>query len=194
MNKNQRVVILSAPSGAGKSTLAAHLYECFPQLTLSVSATTRPLRGEEIEGREYYFLSNTEFDEKIRQDAFVEWEEVYQGVRYGTLRTELERIWERGGTILFDVDVQGGLRLKRIFEEQALSIFIQPPSLEALRERLEKRGTDSKESIQKRVDKAEKEMGFAPSFDAIVVNNVLEDAKTNIEKVAGRFLDDVGKC
>jgi len=186
--KNNRVVILSAPSGSGKSTLAKHLFQCFPLLTLSVSATTRPLRGEEIEGRDYYFLSHEEFAEKVAQDAFVEWEEVYQGLRYGTLKSELERIWESGRSILFDVDVKGGVRLKQIFGEQALSIFIQPPSLEVLQERLEQRGTDTPESIRKRLAKVREEMAYSSSFDQIIVNDDLEKSKYQIEMVVGMFI------
>ena len=188
MNRNHRIIILSAPSGAGKSTLAKHLFHCFPHLTLSVSATTRLPRGEEQQGREYYFLTNEEFEEKVKQDAFVEWEEVYLGVRYGTLKSELERICDSGRSALFDVDVKGGVRLKQIFDKQALSIFIQPPSLEVLQERLEQRGTDTSESIQKRLAKAQEEMGYASEFDKIIVNDLLEEAKRRIEWVVQAFI------
>ncbi|MCL2727756.1 MAG: guanylate kinase [Bacteroidales bacterium] len=189
----RRVVIISAPSGAGKSTLAKYLLERFPSLSLSVSATSRALRGEEQHGREYYFLRNSEFDEKIREDAFVEWEEVYAGVRYGTLRSELERIWGRGDAILFDVDVKGGMRLKEVFGDEALSVFIEPPSLEVLRGRLLARATDSLESIQKRLDKALEEIGFARYFDRVVVNDDLGEAMRQIEQIVGDFIcDDIG--
>ena len=184
----RRVVIISAPSGAGKSTLAKYLLERFPSLSLSVSATSRALRGEEQHGREYYFLRNSEFDEKIREDAFVEWEEVYAGVRYGTLRSELERIWGRGDAILFDVDVKGGMRLKEVFGDEALSIFIRPPSIEVLRERLLARATDSLESIRKRLDKAQEEIEFAQYFDRVVVNGDLVEAMRQIERIVGDFL------
>ena len=185
---NHHIVILSAPSGAGKGTLATHLFQRFPLLTLSVSATTRPLRGEEQHGREYYFVSHEVFERLIEEDAFVEWEEVYQDIRYGTLHCELERIWELGRSVLFDVDVKGGIRLKQIFGAQALSIFIQPPSLEVLKERLEQRGVDTPESIQKRMAKAEEEMSYAPHFDVIIINDVLEDAKQQIEAAVEGFV------
>jgi len=187
-NHHCRVVILSAPSGAGKSTLCKFLLERFPCLTLSVSATSRALRGEEQHGREYYFLSHSEFEDKIGTNAFVEWEEVYEGVRYGTLKSELKRIWDGGGAILFDVDVKGGVRLKEVFGDDALSIFIEPPSLEVLRERLLARATDSLESIQKRIDKAHKEIEFAHYFDQIIVNDDLEEAMHQIEQIVEDFL------
>ena len=188
MHKNHRIIILSAPSGSGKSTLAGYLFQRFPLLTLSVSATTRPPRGEEQHGREYFFVSHEKFEKFVAEDAFVEWEEVYQGICYGTLRRELERIWGMGHSALFDVDVKGGIRLKQIFGAQALSIFIQPPSLEVLRERLEKRGTDTSESIQKRLAKAEEEMAYAPNFDVIIVNDVLEEAKQQIKEAVAEFV------
>jgi len=192
MNKNRRAIIISAPSGAGKSTLVRHLLERFPQLEFSVSATSRAPRGAEQHGREYYFFSNKEFEEKIRQEAFVEWEEVYKGVYYGTLKSELERIWDRGETILFDVDVKGGVRLKQIFGAQALSIFIQPPSLAVLQERLLARGTDTPESMQKRIDKAAEEMDYAVHFDTIIVNDQLEEAQASIMRAVFMFL--TAKC
>jgi guanylate kinase len=188
MNNNHRVIIISAPSGAGKSTLAKWLLERFPQLEFSVSATSRAPRGEEQDGREYYFISNEEFEKKIQCNAFVEWEEVYQSVCYGTLKSELERIWGRGHSILFDVDVKGGVRLKQLFGKQAISIFIQPPSLQSLQERLEKRGTDSPESIQKRLSKAQEEMTYASQYDTVIINDHFEKAKTEIEMAVSGFL------
>ena len=188
MNSDRRVVILSAPSGAGKSTLAKWLLERFPQLEFSVSATSRAPRGGELDGREYYFISHEAFEEKIRQDAFVEWEEVYSGVRYGTLKSELERIWNRGRSAVFDVDVKGGVRLKELFGKEALSIFIQPPSLQELQERLQKRGTDAPESIQKRLSKAQEEMTYASKYDTIIINDNVDEAKSEIEKRVEAFL------
>jgi guanylate kinase len=188
MNKTRLAVVISAPSGAGKSTLARWLLERFPQLELSVSATSRAPRNTEQEGREYYFVSNELFEEKIKQYAFVEWEEVYRGTYYGTLRSELERIWNSGHSILFDVDVKGGIRLKHIFGEKALSIFIQPPSLKVLRERLKKRDTDSPQSIQKRLNKAAEEISYASYFDRIIVNNFLDDSKLQIEQEVRDFI------
>ena len=182
MNTPPRVIIISAPSGAGKSTLTQHLLAHFPQLAFSVSATNRPPRGNEQEGREYYFFSHKEFTEKIKQDAFVEWEEVYPGTCYGTLKSELSRIWEEEKHIVFDVDVKGGVRLKEIFGATALSIFIQPPSCNVLQQRLEARGTDTPESIQKRLAKAQEEIGYAPYFDIIIINDDLDAAKRQIIK------------
>jgi len=184
MNK---AIILSAPSGAGKSTLANCLLERFPRLRLSVSATSRAPRGTEQQGKEYYFLTQSDFEEKIGQNAFVEWEEVYPGACYGTLKSELERIWSEEHTILFDVDVKGGVRLKQIFGARALSIFVQPPSLEILKERLLARGTDTPESIQKRVSKAQEEMEYASKYDALIINDQLADAKKQIETRVAAF-------
>ena len=188
MNK-QPVIILSAPSGAGKSTLVHYILERFPQLAFSISATSRALRGEEQHGREYYFLSREAFELGIAREDFLEWEEVYRGFYYGTLKSELKRIQDEGKVVLFEIDVKGGLRLKQIFGDEALSIFIMPPSLEVLRARLEARGTDSPESIQKRVDKAEEEMRHAADFDMIVVNDDLETAKQEMEALVSDFLN-----
>ena len=182
MNSEHRVVIISAPSGAGKSTLTQHLLAHFPQLAFSVSATNRLPRGAEQEGEAYYFLTKEEFAKRVAQGAFVEWEEVYPGTCYGTLKSELTRIWEKGLHIVFDVDVKGGVRLKEIFGAMARSIFIQPPSLEVLQQRLEARGTDTPESIQKRIGKAQEEMGYAPYFDTIIINDDLDMAKRQIVK------------
>ena len=152
-----KVVIFSAPSGAGKSTIIGRLLEKFPRLEFSISCTSRPPRGKEVHGREYYFLSNDEFKARAGAGEFVEWEEVYPGTCYGTLRSEVDRIWEKGSVIVFDVDVKGGVNLKKTFGASALSVFIMPPSVEELRRRLVGRGTDSAETIEKRVAKAEQE-------------------------------------
>ena len=181
-----RAIIISAPSVAGKSTIVQHLLKQFPRLEFSVSACSRPKRGCEVDGKEYHFLSVNEFRNNIEQDEFVEWEEVYPGSYYGTLKSELERIWDSGRVPLFDVDVVGGINLKHHFGDQALAIFIQPPSLQILEERLRNRGTDSEESLKKRHVKAEKEMTFAGKFDRVVVN---DDLTAAVEKVAG-LLDD----
>ena len=183
MNSDHRIIIISAPSGAGKSTLTQHLLAHFPQLAFSVSATNRPPRGTEQEGQAYYFLTREEFAKRVAQGAFVEWEEVYPGTCYGTLKSELTRIWEMGRHIVFDVDVKGGVRLKEIFGARALSIFIQPPSIDVLQQRLEARSTDTPESIQKRLTKAQEEMGYAPYFDTMVINDDLDAAKRQIIKV-----------
>lgn len=186
--KNGKIIIFSAPSGAGKSTLIGHLLKRFPQLEFSISATSRAPRGSEVNGKEYYFLSNEEFKNKVAAGEFVEWEEVYAGTCYGTLRSELKRIWDKGHVIVFDVDVKGGVNLKKIFGDDALSIFIMPPSVEELRRRLEKRGTDAPETIAKRVAKAEEEITYAPLFDKIVVNDSLESAIADAIRITESFI------
>lgn len=186
MNK---VVIFSAPSGAGKSTIVNHLLGLHPELEFSISATSRAPRGQEKHGVEYYFFTADEFRRLIAEDKFVEYEEVYAGSFYGTLRSEVERIWAKGHTIIFDIDVKGGVNLKRIFGEQALSIFIQAPSVDVLRDRLIGRGTDTSEAIEKRVAKAASEMEFASGrFDYVLINDDLATAKSEAEKVVGDFL------
>ena len=185
--KNGKIIIFSAPSGSGKSTLIGHLLKRFPQLEFSISATSRAPRGSEVNGKEYYFLSNEEFKNKVAAGEFVEWEEVYAGTCYGTLRSELKRIWDKGHVIVFDVDVKGGVNLKKIFGDDALSIFIMPPSVEELRRRLEKRGTDAPETIAKRVAKAEEEITYAPLFDKIVVNDSLETAVADAIRITESF-------
>ena len=186
MNK---VVIFSAPSGAGKSTIVNHLLGLHPELEFSISATSRAPRGQEKHGVEYYFFTADEFRRLIAEDKFVEYEEVYAGSFYGTLRSEVERIWAKGHTIIFDIDVQGGVNLKRIFGEQALSIFIQAPSVDVLRDRLIGRGTDTSEAIEKRVAKAASEMEFASGrFDYVLINDDLATTKSEAEKVVGDFL------
>ena len=182
------IIIFSAPSGSGKSTIVNYLLERHPELEFSVSATSRAPRGTEQHGEAYYFLTTEEFKKKIAENAFVEYEEVYSGCYYGTLKSEIERISTKGHHVVFDVDVVGGCNLKRIFGEEALSIFIAPPSVEVLRQRLKGRGTDSDEMIEKRVDKAEYEMTFAPKFDKIIVNDRLEDAQQEAEAAILQFI------
>lgn len=188
---SNKVVIFSAPSGAGKSTIVNHLLGLHPELEFSISATSRAPRGQEQHGVEYYFYSADEFRKMIAQERFVEYEEVYSGSFYGTLRSEVERIWAKGHTIIFDIDVQGGVNLKRIFGEQALSVFIQAPSVEVLRERLIGRGTDTEEAIAKRVAKAASEMEFAAGkFDYTLINDDLQTALAEAERVVGGFLSE----
>ena len=184
-----KVVIFSAPSGAGKSTIVNHLLGIHPELEFSISATSRAPRGQEQHGVEYYFYTADEFRRMIEEDKFVEHEEVYPGSFYGTLKSEVERIWAKGNTIIFDIDVQGGVNLKRIFGDQAFSVFIQAPSVEILRERLIGRGTDTAEAIEKRVSKAASEMEFAAGkFDYTLVNDDLATALNEAERIIGDFL------
>lgn len=183
-----KVLIFSAPSGSGKTTIVKHLLKYFPELEFSISATSRAPRGEEKDGVDYYFMDASEFAARVEQGEFVEWEEVYKGTCYGTLRAEIERIWDRGHVVVFDVDVAGALNIKKLFGDQALSVFIMPPSVEALRSRLEGRGTDSPEAIERRLAKAEQEIGYAPKFDRIIVNDDLETAYAEAVQVVGDFL------
>ena len=184
-----KVLIFSAPSGSGKSTVVNHLLGIHPELEFSVSATSRSPRGQEQDGVEYYFLDVEEFRRRIADDAFVEYEEVYPGRFYGTLKEEVERIWAAGHVIIFDVDVKGGVSLKKYFGDQALSVFIQAPSVEELRRRLVLRGTDSEEDIEKRVAKAAEEMTYANKFDYVLVNDDLQTALEEAETVVDKFLD-----
>ena len=186
---NNKVIIFSAPSGSGKTTLVKHCLEKFPQLAFSISCTTRNLRGTEIHGIDYHFISPDEFRAKIAEEAFVEFEEVYTDKYYGTLKSEVERIWENGKVVIFDVDVKGGISLKKYFGEKALSIFIMPPSIAELELRLIARGTDDLETIKTRVAKAAEEIVFKNEFDEIIVNHILDEAKENVENVISNFLN-----
>lgn len=183
-----KVLIFSAPSGSGKTTIVKHLLKFFPQLEFSISATSRAPRGEERDGADYYFMDAAEFAARVDEGEFIEWEEVYAGTCYGTLRAEIDRIWDRGNVVVFDVDVVGALNIKKLFDGQALSVFIMPPSVEELRVRLEGRGTDSPEAIEKRLAKATLEIEYAPKFDAVVVNDDLEVAYGEAVRVVGDFL------
>ena len=183
-----KMLILSAPSGSGKTTIIQYLLKKGMPLEFSVSATTRAPRGTEQNGKEYYFYTVEEFKQKIQQGDFVEFEEVYAGIFYGTLQSECERIWKNGNVIVFDVDVAGGMRLKKMFGEQALSLFIQAPSIEVLRSRLNSRNTDSQEEIEKRIAKAAFEMQSAHQFDKIVVNDDLQRACEEVEQLLQDFL------
>jgi guanylate kinase len=181
-------IIISAPSGAGKTTIVKHLLENRLNLAFSVSATTRQPRDHEQNGKDYYFLSVDEFRKKIEKDDFVEWEEVYNDILYGTLKSEMERIWSSGAHVLFDVDVQGGINLKRIFGKNALSIFIMPPSIDELEKRLVNRCTETPEKIRMRVDKAKEELKYADQFDIIVVNKILDMAKAETVQMVSSFI------
>lgn len=187
--KEGKIIIFSAPSGSGKSTIVNYLLQRDLHLDFSISATSRAPRGSEKNGVEYYFLTPDEFRKRIENDEFVEYEEVYKDCFYGTLRSELDRIWSAGNHIVFDVDVVGGVNLKKIFGAQALSIFIQPPSLEELRRRLVGRATDSAEKIEQRLAKAEKELTFAGQFDKVVLNDNLEQAESEVERIVRQFIE-----
>ncbi len=183
-----KLVIFSAPSGAGKTTIVHHLLKQIPQLAFSVSATTRQKRGEEVHGKDYYFISKEDFLHRIAQKEFVEFEEVYKDNFYGTLRSEIERLWSEGKQVIFDIDVEGGLHLKKKFGDRALAVFVQPPSLEVLIERLHGRATDSPEKLKERIEKAEKELAYADKFDLILKNDDLKTACAEAEQLVSKFL------
>jgi len=183
-----KLVIISAPSGAGKTTIVNHLLGSGLNLSFSVSATTRPLRGNEEDGKDYFFLSVEEFKKRIENDEFIEWEEVYKDLFYGTLKSEIERIWEMGHNVLFDVDVKGGISLKNKFGNRSIAIFIMPPSVEELENRLIKRATDTPEKIKMRVEKAKDELKLANQFDMVIVNHQLDKAKEEAVKILTSFL------
>jgi guanylate kinase len=184
-----KLVIITAPSGAGKTTIVRHLLESRLRLSFSVSATTRPKRGNEVDGEDYFFLSVPEFKRRVESNEFVEWEEVYNDIFYGTLKCELERIWAAGNHVLFDVDVNGGINLKKKFGKSSISIFIMPPSVEELETRLIKRKTDTPEKIRMRITKAKDELKFADQFDNVVVNHQLDKAKEEALKIITSFLE-----
>lgn len=184
-----KVIIFSAPSGAGKSTVVGHLLKLHPEFEFSVSATSRAPRGTEVDGVEYYFINTDKFRSLIAEDAFVEHEEVYSGCFYGTLKSEVERIWSKGNVIIFDVDVKGGVNLKMYFGDKALSVLILPPSQEVLEQRLRSRATDSESAIRERLAKAQSEIDFARGkFDAEIVNDVLADTFAAAESAVDTFL------
>jgi guanylate kinase len=184
-----KVVIVSAPSGAGKTTVVKHLLGISNlKLDFSISACTRPVRAGEVHGRDYYFITVDRFKNMIDEGAFLEWEEVYKNNYYGTLKSEVERIWKTEHHVLFDVDVMGGINLKNRFGEKALAIFIMPPSIEILKKRLEGRGTESEEKIRNRINKAAHELKFVKKFDITILNDHLEDALQEAELVVSRFL------
>lgn len=189
-NLKGKLIVFSAPSGSGKTTIVRHLLELEKlNLEFSISATSREKRGTEIDEKDYYFLSAKEFKNKIKNDEFLEWEEVYRDNFYGTLKTEVERIWAKGKNVIFDIDVSGGLRIKRKFSEETLAIFVKPPSIDELKIRLKKRKTESEDKINMRVAKASAELATAPLFDTIIVNDNLENALKEAERLVGNFLD-----
>lgn len=184
-----KLIIFSAPSGAGKTTIVQHVLKKFSdQLEFSISACTRSKRPNEVDGKDYHFISTEDFKQKIKNHEFVEWEEVYTGQFYGTLKSELDRIWKSGKQVIFDLDVQGGLNLKRSFGRSAFAIFVMPPSLEILELRLKQRQTETPESLSKRVNKAREEILVADQFDKILINENLDKACANAEHLVAEFL------
>lgn len=184
-----KVIIVSAPSGAGKTSIVRHLLAEVPQLQFSVSATTRARRDYETDGKDYYFITTEQFKQRLQRDEFLEWQEVYRNQFYGSLKCEVERIWENGQTVIFDVDVLGGLNIKKFYGDKALSIFIKPPTIAELERRLNKRGTETPETLAKRLDKAEYELSFAEQFDVSVLNDDLTRARNEMVSIVKRFLE-----
>ncbi|HOY18926.1 MAG TPA: guanylate kinase [Haliscomenobacter sp.] len=183
-----KLIILTAPSGAGKTTIVRYLLETIPEeLAFSISATTRARRSNEVEGKDYYYIGVEQFQKLIEEDAFAEWEEVYPNQYYGTLHSEMNRIWQLGKHIVFDIDVKGAVNLKKAYPDQSLAIFVKPPSKEALFERLRQRKTENEESLRKRLAKAEEELTFEHKFDYILVNDVLEVALAEALQVVRQF-------
>jgi len=185
-----KMIIVSAPSGAGKTTIVKHLLKTFPELGFSISATSRPLREGEKNGREYYFVTTEEFQLMIETNQLLEWQEVYPGSFYGTPLSEIKRMHSHGQIPVFDLDVVGGVNVKKMFEKSALSLFIKPPSFEILEARLRSRATDSEESLQKRLSKVKWELTFEDKFDKVIVNNSLETALVEAENLVRTFLQD----
>ncbi len=189
--KQGKLIVFSAPSGSGKTTIVRHLLKQKElNLEFSISATSREIRGEEIDGQDYYFLSFEEFKKKIKNDEFLEWEEVYRDNFYGTLKTEVERIWSHGKHVIFDIDVSGGLRIKRKFPAQTLAIFVKPPSIDELKIRLKNRKTESNDKINMRIAKASAELATAPLFDKVVINDTLEHALEESYDLVSNFIKD----
>ncbi|WP_255434158.1 guanylate kinase [Carboxylicivirga sp. M1479] len=189
MTKKGKLIIFSAPSGSGKTTIVQALLKEGFDLGFSISATSRQPRGNEKDGVDYHFLSPDEFKAKIEQDAFLEWEEVYTDTYYGTLKSEVERICSTGCNIVFDVDVVGGVNIKKMYGNKALSLFIQPPSVDELRKRLQKRGTDSEEKINMRIAKAERELKYSSEFDQVIINDNIDQALEHTAKAIREFLN-----
>ena len=183
-----KLIVFSAPSGSGKTTLVRHLLAQDLPLGFSISATSRNPRGQEQDGQDYYFLSAEDFRSQIAADAFLEYEEVYAGTYYGTLQSEVERLWAAGKHVLFDIDVVGGLRIKEKFPEQTLAVFVQPPSVEILEQRLRARGTESEEKIQQRLAKSTQELSYAPQFDRVIVNDDLAQAQQEVVALIASFI------
>ena len=187
--ENGRLILITAPSGAGKTTIVRHLLSKYDQLGFSTSATTRDIRPAEIDGRDYYYLTHQEFKQRIKNNEFVEWEEVYPNQFYGTLKSEVERLWKLGKHIIFDIEVNGARNIQKVYPKDTLSIFIQPPSEEELLKRLSGRKTEDEDSLKIRMARSVRELTFANYFDLILVNDVLEDALANAEKIVEAYLN-----
>jgi len=193
--KEGKLIVFSAPSGSGKTTIVRHLLKQEElNLEFSISATSREKRGEEVNGKDYYFLSAKEFKTKIKNEAFLEWEEVYRDNFYGTLKTEVERIWTLGKHVIFDIDVSGGLRIKRKFPEQTLAVFVKPPSIDELKIRLKKRKTESADKINMRIAKASAELATAPLFDVVIENDNLDKALNEAYALVSNFINKTSDC
>jgi guanylate kinase len=191
MDMKGKLVLFAAPSGSGKTTIVRHLLRRFPQLAFSVSATTRKCRADEEDGRDYYFLTKEDFLDKVAAGSFVEWEEVYGGQYYGTLRSEIERIWQKGLHVIFDVDVKGALKLKEAYPDCSLSVFVKPPSMEVVRERLMSRGSETPQTLAIRMSRVEEELAYEPLFDKVLLNEVLATALSEAEMLVATFLEVV---
>lgn len=185
-----KIIIITAPSGAGKTSITRYLLNHFPQLAFSISAATRERRFNEVDGKDYYFISEKEFQQKIAENAFVEWEMVYEGKYYGTLKTELQRMWNEGLVPVLDIDVKGAIHVQKQYPGQCLSLFIQAPNVDELRKRLESRGTETPETLATRLNKASYEMSFKDSFNAIIVNDILENAQQKAKELVAKFLSE----
>ena len=187
-NTANKIIIITAPSGAGKTSITRHLLQTFPQLAFSVSAATRQARSNEQNGRDYYFISEEEFQKKIQNNEFVEWEMVYEGRYYGTLKAELDRIWKDNKVPVLDIDVKGAIHVQGQYPDTTLSIFIQPPSIDELKRRLVSRGTESDSSLSARINKAGYEISFSHSFHKVIVNDDLEKAKREADEIISNFI------
>ena len=183
------MLIVTAPSGAGKTTIVRHLLNTFENLSFSVSATTRPPREGEIDGRDYYFFTTRKFKNRIKREEFAEWEEVYPDKYYGTLKSEVEKLWEMGKNIVFDIEVKGATNLKKLYGDRALAVFIKPPSLEELMRRLEKRDTENKKTLTERIERAKEELTYENNFDKVLINDKLATALADAEKIVRDFFD-----
>jgi len=185
----EKLIVISAPSGGGKTSIVHQLLKDIPELSFSISASSRERRENEVHGKDYYFLGVEGFQQKIKEDAFLEWEQVYENQYYGTLKSEIERIWSEGKTVIFDVDVVGGLNIKKQYPKECLSIFIMPPSLEVLAERLIGRGSESDESVKKRLDKAEEEISKNKQFEVIILNDDFKTACKQTKEIVTNFIN-----